>query len=280
MKVSVITINFNNLEGLRRTVESVRKQTDRNFEYIVVDGGSTDGGADYIRDNDDFIDKWVSESDRGIYHAMNKGVAMASGDYCLFLNSGDVFHNPDVMRKVNATPFDADIVLGRVNNVAEGKIVEEYIPDENITLMHIFETGMHHAGSFIRTSLMEKYPYSEALKVCSDREFFIRTLIDDNCSYRTLPFVVCDFEVGGASADKCLLKQESLAIVNSLYPPRLMDDFTASTLRIKEMTLQLVDCRGKIIKFICGLNILILKLFKLILGSKMYVEPSMRNRKN
>ena len=278
--VTVITINYNNREGLQRTLDSVRKQSVHEFEYIIVDGGSTDGSRELIEENRDIITEWVSEKDNGIYNAMNKGVAMASGDYCLFLNSGDVFHDPEVMHKVNATPFDVDIVLGRVNNVAGGKIVEEYIPDENITLMHIFETGMHHAGSFIRTSLMEKYPYSEALKVCSDREFFIRTIIDDNCSYRTLPFVVCDFEVGGASADKCLLKQESLAIINSLYPPRLMDDFTASTLRIKEMTLQLVDCRGKIIKFICGLNILILKLFKLILGSKMYVEPSMRNRKN
>jgi glycosyltransferase involved in cell wall biosynthesis len=88
-KLSIITINYNNLEGLQRTVESVVNQTWQEFEYIVIDGGSTDGSADFIESQSETIDYWVSEPDKGIYNAMNKGIAKASGEYLLFLNSGD-----------------------------------------------------------------------------------------------------------------------------------------------------------------------------------------------
>ena len=84
VKFSVITINYNNRDGLRRTIESVVRQTYAGYEFIVIDGGSTDGGADVIRQYADKIDYWVSERDRGIYHAMNKGVAQAHGDYCRY----------------------------------------------------------------------------------------------------------------------------------------------------------------------------------------------------
>ena len=86
MLYSIITINFNNCDGLRRTIESVVNQTNDNYEYIVIDGGSTDGSVDVIQKYSDRISYWVSEKDDGIYNAMNKGVRHAHGDYCLFLN--------------------------------------------------------------------------------------------------------------------------------------------------------------------------------------------------
>lgn len=280
MKISVITINYNNLEGLRKTMESVFAQSCRSFEYIVVDGGSSDGGAELIRENASRIDKWVSERDGGIYNAMNKGVKMASGEYCLFLNSGDVFHDCQVMHKVLQTPFNADIVFGRVENVRDGKVVKHYVPEDKITLMHIYETGLHHAGSFIRTDLMEKYPYNEKLKICSDREFFIRTLVVDNATFQNLPFVVCDFEVGGASDNLDLLKIESYLILSSLFPPRVTEDYVATNLRLKDLTARMVNARGKIVKLVCGVDILMLKLFKLILGPKFYVKDPLKDLKN
>ena len=88
-KLTIITVNYNHCEGLRRTMESVFRQTCHDYEYIVIDGGSTDGSADLLRVSAGRIDYWVSEPDRGIYHAMNKGVARATGEYLLFLNSGD-----------------------------------------------------------------------------------------------------------------------------------------------------------------------------------------------
>ena len=100
MKFSIITINYNNCEGLRRTIESVVNQTCHDFEYIIIDGGSTDGSVDVIKQYADQIDYWVSEPDKGIYNAMNKGVAVAKGEYCLFLNSGDSLHNNSALAKV------------------------------------------------------------------------------------------------------------------------------------------------------------------------------------
>ena len=93
MLFSIITINYNNSEGLRQTIDSVVSQTYHEYEYIVIDGGSTDGSVDIIGFFSDKVDYWVSEKDRGIYHAMNKGVAQAHGDYCIFMNSGDSFYN-------------------------------------------------------------------------------------------------------------------------------------------------------------------------------------------
>ena len=100
MKLSVITINFNNRDGLRKTIESVVKQTYKDFEYIIIDGGSTDGSVDVIKEYADKIDYWVSEPDKGIYNAMNKGIDVAKGEYCIFMNSGDVFFSNDVYNEV------------------------------------------------------------------------------------------------------------------------------------------------------------------------------------
>ena len=86
-KLSIITINYNNLEGLKKTFESVFMQTYQDFEYIVIDGGSTDGSKEYIAENTDKINHWVSEPDKGVYHAMNKGIVKASGEYLLFIKT-------------------------------------------------------------------------------------------------------------------------------------------------------------------------------------------------
>ena len=97
MKFSVITINYNHKEGLIHTIKSVLCQTCTDFEYIIIDGGSTDGSAEVIKEYDKAIAYWVSEKDNGVYHAMNKGVAQAHGDYLIFMNSGDCFHSSDVL---------------------------------------------------------------------------------------------------------------------------------------------------------------------------------------
>ena len=91
MKYSIITINYNHIEGLKRTIDSVISQTSSNYEYIIIDGGSTDGSVNIIKEYKEHLVYWISEKDNGVYHAMNKGVAQAQGDYCIFMNSGDCF---------------------------------------------------------------------------------------------------------------------------------------------------------------------------------------------
>ena len=97
MKLSIITINYNNARGLERTIKSVICQTFTNYEYIIVDGGSTDGSLEVINKYADHISKWVSEPDEGIYNAMNKGTRMASGEYFNYMNSGDCFCDAHVL---------------------------------------------------------------------------------------------------------------------------------------------------------------------------------------
>ena len=112
MKYSVITINYNNREGLKHTIDSVVCQTYTDFEFIIIDGGSTDGSVEIIREYEEHITYWVSEKDHGIYHAMNKGVAQAHGDYCIFMNSGDCFHSSYVLDSIKE--YQEDIICGKV----------------------------------------------------------------------------------------------------------------------------------------------------------------------
>lgn len=100
MRISIITVNFNNKDGLERTIKSVISQKPELYEYIIIDGGSTDGSVDVIKKHSQHIHYWVSEKDNGIYHAMNKGIAVATGDYCNFLNSGDTYHDSYVLSRL------------------------------------------------------------------------------------------------------------------------------------------------------------------------------------
>ena len=110
-KLTIITINYNNLEGLKRTVESVINQTWQEFEYIIIDGGSSDGSAEYIESQSGNIDYWVSEPDKGIYNAMNKGIVIATGEYLLFLNSGDHLLNNEGLQKAIIEVCNYDLVF-------------------------------------------------------------------------------------------------------------------------------------------------------------------------
>ena len=101
MKYSIITINYNNRDGLEKTIQSVINQTCQDFEFIIIDGGSTDGSVDIIKKYNDRINYWVSEPDKGIYNAMNKGILQAHGEYLNFMNSGDCFFDNEVLNKVN-----------------------------------------------------------------------------------------------------------------------------------------------------------------------------------
>ena len=114
MKYSIITINYNNADGLRRTIESVVSQTYADYEYLIIDGGSTDGSVNAIKEYEDKISYWVSEKDGGIYNAMNKGVKVAHGEYLIFMDSGDVFYNDRVLENIESFQKTDDIIVGRV----------------------------------------------------------------------------------------------------------------------------------------------------------------------
>lgn len=217
-KLSVITINFNNSAGLQKTLQSVVKQTYTNLEYILIDGGSSDSSVDIIKQHESSIHYWVSEPDKGIYNAMNKGIAQATGEYCLFLNSGDVLVANDVLTKVFSNQIDDEIIYG---DIYFGKRKVSF--PENLDLEYFVKSSLGHPSTFIKRELFSKIGYyNESLKIISDWEFFVKAIVIEKCTYHYLigqPISI--FNVGGASMDAINEKKhhlEKVMVLNNLVP--------------------------------------------------------------
>ena len=219
MKLSVITINYNNRDGLRKTIESVVNQTFKEFEYIVIDGGSTDGSVEVIKEYADRIDYWVSEPDKGIYNAMNKGIDVAQGEYCLFLNSGDFFFSNCVLEECIPYLDGTDVISGRIQT-DKGDIWESA---KVITLSFFYrKKGLLHPASFIKTQLLKKYHYDENLKIVSDWKFFIQVLVFDGSSYKHIDVVVSIFDTDGIScSNKSLLDDEAELVLREHFAEQI-----------------------------------------------------------
>ena len=208
MKLSIITINRNNASGLRKTIESVVSQTFKDFEYIVIDGASTDESVDIIKLYSDKISYWVSEPDTGIYNAMNKGVKRAKGDYLLFLNSGDFLLDNDSMVNVFAYDCMADILCARCNVSDNGKIVWTSNPPKEVTFGTLYYVGLAHQSTFISRSLFDKYGcYDESFRYNADIEFWYRTIVDHNASTQKIDIITTDYNLDGISTTQSATKQ-------------------------------------------------------------------------
>lgn len=200
MLISIITINFNNLEGLKKTVQSVFEQTYKNFEYIVIDGGSTDGSAAYIEKHKDNIDYWVSESDTGIYNAMNKGIKVAKGEYLLFLNSGDHFYENSVFEKNYKFIKEYDLIYFNIKVIAGKK---EYVKNSPnyLVFSYFMKDTLPHQATFIKASLFDKVGYyDENLKIVSDWKFFIECICKFNATYLKVENTLATHYLDGISA--------------------------------------------------------------------------------
>lgn len=225
-KLSVITINFNNKKGLERTLKSIALQTTRNFEYIVIDGGSTDGSVETIKEYESYIDYWVSEPDNGIYNAMNKGTQVAHGEFCQYLNSGDWYFSNYVVECV--TPFlthDVDILTGYTYSNNNGIIKKlESLTPPCLVKSHILGTTLAHPSSFIRRELLLKRPYDENLKIVGDWKFFVESAIYENAKYKRIELNVTFFEGGGISSDNNATIEEGACTRNVLIHPNMLKE--------------------------------------------------------
>ena len=210
MKLSVITITFNNRVGLQKTLDSVVSQTIHDFEWIVIDGGSTDGSCELLGSNTDYISYYVSEPDNGIYHAMNKGIKASHGDFLLFLNSGDYLYDSNVIEKVIPLLGDKDIYVGLINSIGRINESDEGQADfspEGI-LRKLTFTWIPHQASFFKRDIFDRYGlYREDLKIVSDWWMYFNSLVMGNVTIAQLPFIVANYDTGGISA-----KQRSLAV--------------------------------------------------------------------
>ena len=166
MKLSIITINYNNLNGLKKTIDSVLSQSFQDYEWIVIDGGSTDGSKELIANHQNKISYWVSEPDKGIYNAMNKGIERATGEYCQFLNSGDYYIDSDVIQKVFSNKELKDVNYGNQWCIDDkGIIIEKRSYPDSMSLTFLFRSPLGHQASFIKTEFVKKHPYKESYRI-------------------------------------------------------------------------------------------------------------------
>ena len=221
--LSIITINYNDSKGLSETIKSVVGQSYKDIEYIVIDGGSTDGSKEVIRNYEKYINYWVSEPDTGIYNAMNKGIRASQGEYLLFLNSGDVLHSDDVIENVVPALGNHDMVIGKVLFENSGQTNE--LPEE-LTLLRFYHGSVPHPSTFIRRTIMLEHMFDERLRIVSDWRFFIQTLIIGNASYSHLNLIITDFDTSGISAtNKVLVERERDQVLKELFPERIRKDY-------------------------------------------------------
>ena len=222
MRYSIITINYNNEGGLERTIRSVISQTFKDFEYIIIDGGSTDRSVDIIREHEKHVTYWVSEKDKGVYNAMNKGIAQAKGDYLVFMNSGDCFHTTDVLNAFKGS--QEDIICGKVFKGDSPIPSGHHKP--TISLVDLMRGSLPHQAMFIKREIMEKHPYDEHYKILSDWKFCIETLVFDNCSFSNSEVIVADYDISGiSSTSKDQLSKEREQILKEMLPPRIIIDY-------------------------------------------------------
>jgi glycosyltransferase involved in cell wall biosynthesis len=225
-KLSVITINYNNAAGLERTIESVLCQSYRSIEYIIIDGGSKDGSVDIIQKNKNKICKWVSEADAGIYNAMNKGIRMASGEYLIFLNSGDLFRDRDTLENFFQDYSNEDILYGDVILKSETR---EWVKTHPATLSFEFflYDNLNHQSTLIRRTLFETVGlYNEKIKIVSDWAFFVDAICRFNASYKHVPVPISFFYQGGLSSNPEndeLIHKEKETFLSDHYPAFLPD---------------------------------------------------------
>lgn len=203
MKLSIITINLNDKVGLKKTIDSVVSQTFTDYEFIIIDGLSTDGSVELIQEHRDKISYWVSEKDSGIYNAQNKGIKQAKGEYLYFLNSGDALYANDTLEKVfEGDPHDA-FICGSFYMEKGGKLEADTSykdRDWHIAVYELFSGFLCHQAFFIHTDNFKKYGlYDESLRVVADWKLFFQGIAIDHLPVKYVDTFIVIYNMEGFS---------------------------------------------------------------------------------
>lgn len=221
-KLSIITVNRNNFSGLKKTIESVISQTFRDFEFIIIDGYSNDKSLDIIKYFADHLSFWISEPDKGTYHAMNKGIIAAKGEYCFFLNSGDYLADNTVLERIFDNQISADIVSGDVLKMRPSNKYRRVSSPETISLHKLCVHSLPHQATLIKRSLFDEIDYyNESYKIVSDWEFFLKALVIYEKSYQHINIDFSYFKIDGVSSRKenfQLARDESYDCLKNNFP--------------------------------------------------------------
>ena len=239
IKLTIITINFNNANGLLKTMQSVFSQTYSDFEYIVIDGASTDSSQEVIAQFADLQKiiplTCISEQDDGIYHAMNKGIRIAKGEYIHFLNSGDwlvddmviesMIKEIDGLKVNNIIP---DIFVGnKITIRPDGKIRKSKNNKMPVTALTFYRGTIEHTSTYIHKELFDKYGlYDESLRIVSDWKWYLQAVVLHNakCCYSDTYVSYFD-NTGISSTNLALDKAERRKVLEEMLPPAVLVDY-------------------------------------------------------
>lgn len=207
---SIITICFNEENGIRRTCESVVSQDFRDYEWIVVDGGSTDGTLEVLEEFSGSVTRMISEPDEGIYDAMNKGIAAANGEYLVFMNGGDFFASDDVLAEVSEAPRK-ELIYGDIFFDEAGGSLAKY-PDV-MSEGYLLKKMVPHQATFYRRDLFQRFGnYDRSYKIAADYELYVRLIEVGKVSYHHIAKPLAVFDRSGISsgtAHRALRKREN-----------------------------------------------------------------------
>lgn len=230
MKYSIITINKNNAQGLKQTIESVVFLKSFDYEYIVIDGASTDGSVNIIKQYETKIDYWVSEPDTGIYNAMNKGIEKAKGDYCLFLNSGDWLEQQNIKELQELQENnDYDIIYGNVNIISGNKDVILLKPfgRDFLTLYDFFENTICHQSTLIKKRLFDIYgKYDENYDIVSDWIFFIKVIVLNSVTVKYVDIIISNVDGNGIGGSERAIIERNKAL-ESIISKHILHDYNS-----------------------------------------------------
>ena len=218
-KVSIITVCFNAAAVLENTIVSVLSQSFKSIEYIIVDGGSSDGTLDIINKYRNSIDKWVSERDNGVYDAMNKGVGYASGEWILFMNAGDSFYDADSLSRVFSKAYDEStgVIYGDVNLIFPncGSILRRMDDLQGIAQ----PLSVCHQSTLSRKELLTTHRFDLSYRIAADANFFY-SLWKKNIVFEYVPVCIANYEaVAGVSSTKFvrLFKEHARIVGHTWY---------------------------------------------------------------
>lgn len=224
MKLSIITINYNNVEGLRKTIDSVLCQTWKDFEWIFIDGGSTDGSKELIEKTAaecSNVSYWCSEPDKGVYNAQNKGITHAKGDYLNFMNSGDTFYDEHVLMNVWKDEHSEDVLYGDwlwCDRTTE-KLANcpHKLNPATLSLSNIC-----HQAMFIRTKILQEEGFDESYKIYSDWARWMKMMCD-GYYFQYIPYIICRFELGGISSVSSELREHEYERICKIPNPLIQE---------------------------------------------------------
>ncbi len=241
MKLTIVTINRNNLAGLQRTLQSVQAQTCTDFEHVVIDGASTDGSAQLVADyaaHAPYAVKWLSEPDSGIYNAMNKGIGMATGDYIEILNSGDALASADVVERMFAALAARnypEIMYGNMLKTSDWQHFHRdrcgdsswYTPQ---SFLYFYCGTLNHDCAYIRRSLFERFGlYNEQMRICSDWEWYIRAIVLGGVQAVYVNIDVTHFDMNGISEsgnkNREIIQRERREYLEKIVPAAVLWDY-------------------------------------------------------